>query len=280
MFSKINTQDWAVVDYNFGDRIVGSDNNLNPNTGNLVYSDHPTFFDVMSADDFAQSGQPVSLFIYNLDQGAETKIAESVAKPFRPFWASNSVVGYLDPASDSGSISYYDLSAASIVDGAMLFPSNVFPIVIPGGFESFVQELQSVNISPMLPAEFPVEAGMPGLFPYVYAADAGRYELSLDFGEDCMGAGACHYGSLMVQRSPSDVPLGTEFNPVNVWTAQKVILEKGIQGYFVESVCGANCSDAQVFWVYNGFEYMVGLKGAPPDMVVGLANAIVLNSVP
>jgi hypothetical protein len=58
------------------------------------------------------------------------------------------------------------------------------------------------------------------------------------------------------------------------------LLEKGIPGYFVASVCGANCSDAQVFWIYNEVEYMVGLKGASQDDVVALANAMIANSIP
>lgn len=280
MYSKVNARDWSLADYDLGAINIGADSSLNANTGYLVYSDHPAFFDVMSANDFAQSGQPVSLFFYSFDQGVETKIAESVAKPFNPFWASEAIVGYLDPGSDSGALAYYDLGAGSTVDGNALSAGHDFPGAIPPGFESFVEELRAFNIFPMLPAEFPVDDGMPAIFPYVYAAESGRYELSLDFGEDCLGAGVCHYGSMMVQRASSNIPLGTEYNFINVWTAQKVILEKGIQGYFVESVCGANCSDAQVFWVYNGFEYMVGLKGAPVEMVVSMANAMISNSIP
>lgn len=280
MFSKVNTQDWSVVDYELGEINIGADGSLNPNSGYLVYSDHPTFFDVMSANDFAQSGQPVSLYVFNFDQGVESKIAESVARQFNPFWADDMVAGYHDPASDTGAMTYYDLATGSIVDGAAFALSNVSPGVIPAGFEPFVQELQSAQFAPMLPAEFPIDAGQPDIFPYVYFAEGGRYELSLDFGEDCMGTGACHYGSMMIQKTASEVPIGSEYNLLNIWTAQKVILEKGIQGYFVESVCGANCSDAQVFWVYAGHEYMVGLKGAPLEPVAALANGMIGNSIP
>lgn len=46
-----------------------------------------------------------------------------------------------------------------------------------------------------------------------------------------------------------------------------ITLTYGIQGYFVPSVCGANCSDALVFWIYDGYQYMLGLKsGAQSDL--------------
>ncbi len=57
-------------------------------------------------------------------------------------------------------------------------------------------------------------------------------------------------------------------------------LARNTPGYFIESTCGANCSDAQVFWIYGDFEYMVGLKGASLEDVTALANAAIENSLP
>jgi len=62
-FSRINTTDWSVADYDPGDLYIGADYALEPNSGQLLYSDHPTFFEVMSAQAFAESGDPVSLFV-------------------------------------------------------------------------------------------------------------------------------------------------------------------------------------------------------------------------
>jgi hypothetical protein len=45
-------------------------------------------------------------------------------------------------------------------------------------------------------------------------------------------------------------------------------------------VCGANCDDARLWWIYDGYEYMLGLKAGRYEDVVALANAAIVNSVP
>jgi hypothetical protein len=278
LFSRVNITDWTVTDYDLGDVFIGSDYDLDTNSGQIVYSDHPTFFDVMSAEAFAASGEPVFLFVLNLDSGASLKIAESTAKSFDPFWMQGPAVGYTDPAGDGVARLSYTILTGEIKP--LIAQSNVSPAIMPVGFESYLSALESSGVPAMLPATFPVEAGLPEISPHFYVSQPGRFELSLDFGADCFGAGACHYGSMMAQLAKLETPIGTEYFPVNTWTAQKVTLDYGIQGYFVESVCGANCGDAQMFWVYGGYEYMVGLKGAPLDAVLALANATIANSIP
>ena len=97
---------------------------------------------------------------------------------------------------------------------------------------------------------------------------------------DCLGAGACHYGSMMGSSVDGRFPVGTSLFPFDINQAQLVTLPIGIAGYFVESTCGANCSDAQVFWVFGGYQYMLGLKGGAEADVVALAHAAILNSIP
>jgi len=278
-FSLVNSADWSVVDYEPGDVYIGSDYALEPNSGQLVYSDYPTFFDAVSAQAFADSGDPVSLFLYNLDSGVALKIAESVAKSFRPYWIDEITVGFNDPAGDGRAVLSY-----SILSGEMksLEPvqRDVFPKVIPTGFEMPMQTLVLSDVPPILPAEFQVEAGLPAIYPYIYNTDSGFYEATLDYGSDCMGAGACNYGSMMGRLTTVDDPQGTENIPYDFGAAHRVILTKGIQGYFIESQCGASCSDAQVFWVYDGFEYMLGVKAGVKENVIALANAAIENSIP
>jgi hypothetical protein len=159
------------------------------------------------------------------------------------------------------------------------FAGKVFPLVEPLEFQPYLQALVLTGVPIMLPPEFPVGQGLPPIYPYIYTAGDGLYELSLDYGADCQGAGACHYGSMMAQKVDSSVPLGTANVPFDAERAQEVLLANDIQGYFVESACGASCSDAQVFWVHNGYQYMLGLKAGLQQDVLDLANAAILNSM-
>ena len=152
---------------------------------------------------------------------------------------------------------------------------EVMPLDVPIGFET----LFGLGEPLMLPPEFPAGEGLPAVQPYVITAEPGEYEISLDYGPDCHGAGACHYGSLAGKQVDSPLPVGIRNNPFEAERAQAVTLAYGIQGYFVESVCGANCSDAQVFWLYGGYQYMLGLKAGLQSDVINLANAAIENSL-
>ncbi len=156
---------------------------------------------------------------------------------------------------------------------------GVFPKVEPFPFGE-MQMIVLSGVPPMLPPEFPTEADLPDIYPYIYTSEDGEYEISLDYGEDCHGAGACHYGSLTGRKVDSDIPVGTRNFPFDIDDAQVVSLVKGITGYFVASVCGASCDDAKVFWIYEGYQYMVGLKAAAQENVIELANAAIMNSLP
>ncbi len=152
---------------------------------------------------------------------------------------------------------------------------EVLPLDVPVGFEFLFGLADSL----MLPPDFPVDAGLPPVQPYVITAEPGEYEISLDYGSDCRGAGACHYGSLAGKKVASNQPESTRNFVFEADRAQKVTLANGIEGYFIEARCGANCDDAKLFWIYNGFQYMIGLKGGAQSDVVDLANAAITNSL-
>jgi hypothetical protein len=193
---------------------------------------------------------------------------------------------YVDVRSAVPSFVDYVLDV-SIPPAAGSAAEKAFPLVEPLEFQPYLQALVLTGVPVMLPPQFPVGEGLPPIYPYIYTAEDGLYELSLDYGADCQGAGACHYGSMMAHKVDSDVPFdqahGKPVGTVNfifdAQRAQEVSLANGIQGYFFESVCAANCSDAQVFWVYDGFEYMLGLQSGIQQEVLDLANAAILNSV-
>ncbi len=154
------------------------------------------------------------------------------------------------------------------------------PRIIPPEFQPYMQTLVSTSVPPMLPPEFWIEQGLPAIYPYIFTVDVGEYELSLDYGEDCRGVGACHYGSMSGKQVDSSEPVGTRTFPFDIGQARPVALANGITGYFTEAVCIANCNDATVYWIYNGYQYMVGLKAGPEANVVALANAAILNFEP
>ena len=182
------------------------------------------------------------------------------------------------PTREAPSISPTQTSLPAPTESQQAAPTAA-PLVVPDGFQE-IAALSGAGMPVMLPAEFPAEEGLPAILPYVYTADADAYELSLDYGAECQGAGACHYGSLAGVKVDSDTPMSTTNFEFDAARAQKVALNKGIEGYFVEALCGATCDDAKVFWIYNRVQYMVGLKGANQAAVVELANAALDNSLP
>jgi len=155
--------------------------------------------------------------------------------------------------------------------------AEILPLEVPLEFVSVLAQ-NTTGVPMMLPPAFPVEEGLV-VHPYVYTAEPGEYEISLDFGADCHGAGACHYGSLAGKKVDSNEPVSTQNFYFDAGRAQKVTLAKGIEGYFIESLCGASCDDAKVFWIYNGFQYILGLKAGRQSDVLDLANATINNSI-
>jgi putative hemolysin len=151
---------------------------------------------------------------------------------------------------------------------------------VPDTFQPVLGQLESTGVPLLLPAGFSGGKGLPPVYPHLITVEPGEYEISLGFGADCRGAGACHYGSLAGKKVESSEPVSTRSFEFDAARAQTVTLANGIEGYFVEGLCGANCDDSKVFWISDGFEYMVGMKaGGQPD-VVNLANAVIENSVP
>jgi len=151
---------------------------------------------------------------------------------------------------------------------------------VPATFQPVLGQLESSGVPLMVPADFPGGEGLPPIHPHVFTVEPGEYEISLGFGADCRGAGACHYGGLAGKKVESSEPTGTRSFEFDAARAVEVTLANGIEGYFVEGLCGANCDDSKVFWIWDGFEYMVGMKAGGQADVVDLANAAIENSVP
>jgi len=184
---------------------------------------------------------------------------------------------YIDVRSLSGETQNYALGV-SIPPAKATTSGLVFPKIEPFSF-GYMQSIVGMGVPPMLPPEFPYQEGLPAIVPYLISARQGEYEASLDYGSDCQGTGACHYGVITGMQTTSPTPIGTTTFPFEAERAEQVSLLNDVTGYFIESTCGANCSDATIWWVYNGYQYMLGLKAGPKDMVVALANAAISNSI-
>jgi hypothetical protein len=156
--------------------------------------------------------------------------------------------------------------------------TTVFPRMHPFN-AAYMQGIFDSGLPAMLPPSFPAGSGLPEVVPYPIFTDSNSYAYSLDYGAECQGAGACHYGAFTAAANSTSAIIGLNGFPFNAGAAQKVSLEHGITGYFIDSTCGANCSDATIWWMYNGYQYSLGLKGSR-DQVIALANAAINNSVP
>ncbi|KAA3643142.1 MAG: hypothetical protein DWQ07_21735 [Chloroflexi bacterium] len=99
-FVRINVASWQPDIYIFADTPVAAEYDLNANTGKLVYSDHPIFFDVNSAQEFADGMNPVTLFVYDFATQNEQVIATSISQMFHPRWVDDDTIECDDPSGD------------------------------------------------------------------------------------------------------------------------------------------------------------------------------------
>lgn len=45
----------------------------------------------------------------------------------------------------------------------------------------------------------------------------------------------------------------------------------------MEANCGDNSSDDVIYWVYEGYEYLLGLKAGSHEKLIELANAAIIK---
>jgi hypothetical protein len=94
---RISISDWSVKKFVVEPLNIGEEFELNANTGQIVYSDYPAFFDTGSRQQFIDSATKVHLFLYDLNSQALQTIAISIARPFSPKWLDNNRFEYDDP---------------------------------------------------------------------------------------------------------------------------------------------------------------------------------------
>jgi hypothetical protein len=118
------------------------------------------------------------------------------------------------------------------------------------------------------------------LYANVLSMEQGMYEISLDFSEDCNGATACHFGVLAGSLTSGNELYSTPNIIVDAERGIPVTLANGIEGYYIEGLCGASCSDSLIVWVQDFYQYIIGSKAAPQAFLLDLVNSAIANQTP
>jgi hypothetical protein len=196
-------------------------------------------------------------------------------------------------------------SAAAQTTAPIPSAQKILPI-----FQPILAQLQhQTRIPVVLPTDIPAEALVPddngqpgayikvpiaktGQFQHIYAhiidAQPSRYEISLDATSTCRGQDSCSFGLLSGQQlHQGDKTIQAEyafeqapdFHPIGRSPEMMgdVPLARGITGYFVPFICGANCDTAKIIWEQNGYRYKVGLRYASKATIVQVANSAIAN---
>ena len=104
----------------------------------------------------------------------------------------------------------------------------------------------------------------------ITSTEANKKKIRLNYAKGCYGGTACRLGMITgekLTRAPRKM------------RGSEVSLRRGITGYFVDSTCGANCSDATISWDRNGRRYTLGLKASKKETLVKMANELTENEL-
>ena len=136
-------------------------------------------------------------------------------------------------------------------------------------FASILPELQGGTELPvLLPSLVPQADEETRVYAILEGVSPSQFSTILGFTADCNGGNACRLGQIAADASALNVPVG----------AEAVDLDRGISGYFVPATCGANCSDAQLLWEYEGASYTIGLKAGQKRSLIEMANSAIATA--
>ena len=123
-------------------------------------------------------------------------------------------------------------------------------------FANLPSDLQGQTKVPLLLPAFVPESSNPLATSIVEDIRASGYEILLAFDENCTGGNACRLGRITGSTLRGQPPL----------EGKEVTLADGAVGYFVDSNCGANCSDVALTWVERDSLYKLEIKGTLEDL--------------
>lgn len=109
------------------------------------------------------------------------------------------------------------------------------------------------------------------------------YQVTLGYTPDCSGGNACRLGTLSggikPRQSLEDTYAFMRDPNFKGRRSQEVMapvnLSRGIQGWFIPWLCGANCNDAKVVWEENIYRYSMGIKLGDRASLVKMANSAI-----
>lgn len=140
-------------------------------------------------------------------------------------------------------------------------PNPVFEPILP-------QIKQETQIPILLPDYIFGSDGATPVYATIETVTPSQYSLILGFTPDCTGGTACRLGTVSGEElSPNSPDL----------EGQAVPLDDGITGYFVDAVCGANCSDSTMTWDQDGTRYQMGIKAGKPEDLVKMSNSAIAS---
>lgn len=125
---------------------------------------------------------------------------------------------------------------------------------------------QKTQLPIVLPKIIPSAEGEKPLYAIIENATPKKYDILLGFSPNCNGGTGCRFGIVTAEAVTNKTPK---------LTGKTVSLAKGIIGYFVDSACGANCSDATLTWRQKGVQYVIGLKAGDRTSLIKMANSAI-----
>jgi hypothetical protein len=156
------------------------------------------------------------------------------------------------------------LSYAVQQPAASATPPSALDLV--SGYRDAATKLKATTKVPVrLPSWVPYDDDKDNpVFASVASATANGYQVELAWAPDCGGGGACHLGYISGSNSPLEENKGPKI---------PVILSGGIQGYFIDAGCGANCDDSAVYWTEGGNHYSISMKAEIKETLVKMVNS-------
>lgn len=140
-------------------------------------------------------------------------------------------------------------------------PNPIFEPILP-------QIQQETQIPILLPDYVFGSDGATPVYATIETVTPSQYQLILGFTPDCNGGTACRLGTVS----------GEEISPSSPELEGKTVpLDDGITGYFLDAVCGANCSDSTMTWDQNGTRYQMGIKAGKPEDLVKMSNSAIAS---